>query len=108
VVISTRNIRRIHTGKVLMATREQSAGREKLRAREGAPIRRKNINIDQSKLDRVVEFLGADSESDAIDRMLDETLLRMELLASLDDIPRDAGGLEDVFPGGYAEEILKR
>ena len=91
-----------------MATREQSAGRKKLRAREGTLIRRKNINIDQNKLDRVVEFLGADSETDAIDRMLDETLLRMELLASLDDIPRDAGGLEDVFPGGYAEEILKR
>jgi hypothetical protein len=108
VVISTQNIRRIHTGKVLMATREQSAGRKKLRAREGALMRRKNINIDQNKLDRAVELLGADSEADAIDRMLDETLLRMELLASLDEVPREKGGLEDVFPGGYAEELLNR
>jgi hypothetical protein len=90
-----------------MATREQPAGRKAPRQDEGR-IRRKNLNIDQNKLDRVVEFLGADSETDAIDQMLDETLLRKELLASLDGIPREEGGLEDAFPGGYAEEILKR
>jgi len=90
-----------------MATREKPAVRKAPRKDEGR-IRRKNLNIDQNKLDRVVEFLGADSETDAIDRMLDETLLRKELLASLDAIPRDEGGLEDVFPGGYAEEIVKR
>jgi Arc/MetJ family transcription regulator len=73
-----------------------------------ARIRRKNLNIDQDKLDRVVEITGAASETEAVDQALAMMLFRDELLASLDDIPREEGGLEDVFPGGYADEILKR
>ena len=89
-----------------MASKPQSTRRRKTSG--DARIRRKNINIDQDKLDRVVEMLGAESETDAIDQVLDETIIRFELLASLDNIPREQGGLEDAFPGGYAEEILKR
>ena len=89
-----------------MASKPRSAGRRKTGGE--SRIRRKNLNIDQDKLDRVVEILGADSETDAIDRLLDEALFRQELLASLDNIPRDEGELIDAFPGGYADEILGR
>ncbi len=89
-----------------MASKPRPAGRRKTSGE--ARIRRKNLNIDQDKLDRVVEILGANSETDAIDRLLDEALFRQELLASLDDIPRDQGELVNYFEGGYAEELEKR
>lgn len=59
-------------------------------------IRRKNLNIDQAKLDRVRELLGARSETDAIDQALDLLLYREELLAGVDAIA-GTGGVEDVF-----------
>ena len=89
-----------------MASKQTPASRRKTSGE--SRIRRKNLNIDQDKLDRVVEILGASSETDAIDRLLDEALLRQELLASLDDIPRGEGELVNYFEGGYAEELEKR
>lgn len=88
-----------------MASKPQSTRRRKTSG--NSHIRRKNINIDQAKLDAVVEMLGADSETDAIDQLLDEALLRRDLLASLDNIPRDQGELVNYFPGGYAEELAR-
>ncbi|HEX8362681.1 MAG TPA: hypothetical protein VF613_21345 [Longimicrobium sp.] len=89
-----------------MASKPKAASRRKTSGE--SRIRRKNLNIDQDKLDRVVEMLGAGSETEAIDRLLDEALFRQELLASLDDIPRGEGELVNYFEGGYAEELEKR
>jgi Arc/MetJ family transcription regulator len=72
------------------------------RTRRAAPagprprIRRKNVNVDQDKLDRVVELLGASSETEAIDRALDMLLFREELVAGIDRIA-GTGGVENFF-----------
>ena len=50
--------------------------------RSTATIRRKNLNIDQAKLDRVRELLGADTETEAVDQALSALLLREELNSS--------------------------
>jgi len=53
----------------------RTAKRPKRHGRESW-IRRKNVNIDQSKLDRVKELLDADSETEAIDQALAESTAR--------------------------------
>ena len=63
-------------------------------------IRRKNLNIDQSKLDRVKALLGAESETDAIDQALEILLFREELLEGVARIA-GKGGVEDVFAGDW-------
>lgn len=59
-------------------------------------IRRKNVNIDQVKLDRVRELLDAPSETDAIDQALSLLLLREELI---EGVERIAGtkGIDEAF-----------
>jgi Arc/MetJ family transcription regulator len=89
-----------------MASKPTSASRRKTSGE--SRIRRKNLNIDQDKLDRVVEITGAATETEAVDQALAMMLFREELLASLDNIPRGEGELIDAFPGGYADEILGR
>jgi hypothetical protein len=59
-------------------------------------IRRKNMNIDQEKLDRAVEILGARSETEAIDQALDLLVFREELLSGIDRIAGN-GGIENYF-----------
>lgn len=66
--------------------------------RSKATIRRKNLNIDQAKLDRVRELLGADTETDAVDQALSALLLREELIAGVRGIA-GSGGVENVFDG---------
>lgn len=61
-------------------------------------IRRKNVNIDQAKLDRVRDALGAETETETIDRALDFVLLREELAAGVRAIA-GTGGVEDVYTG---------
>ena len=61
-------------------------------------IRRKNLNIDQTKLDRVVDLLGAQTETEAIDQALELLLLREELLEGIARIA-GTGGVENVFAG---------
>lgn len=46
-------------------------------------IRRKNIRIDQVKLDRVMAILGARSEAEAIDHALDTVLLGHDIAESI-------------------------
>jgi len=65
---------------------------------ERPQIRRKNVNIDQSKLDRAVEILGARTETDAIDQALSLLIFRDELVAGIQRIG-GSGGVEDVFDG---------
>ena len=59
-------------------------------------VRRKNVNIDQSKLDRVREILGADSETEAIDQALSLLLLREELVQGVEKIA-GTGGVTNYF-----------
>jgi hypothetical protein len=69
------------------------------RSRRGSTrpnVRRKNLNIDQSKLDRAVRLLGARSETEAVDQALDLLLLREELISGVREIA-GVGGVENVF-----------
>lgn len=59
-------------------------------------IRRKNLNIDQAKLDRVKDLLGARSETEAVDQALDLLLLREELIAGIRRIA-GTGGVRDIY-----------
>ena len=68
----------------------------KSRSRPAARIRRKNVNIDQAKLDRVKRALDAKSETEALDRALSLVLLREELLEGVRRIA-GSGGVENVF-----------
>jgi len=68
----------------------------KKRPRPGKNIRRKNLNIDQAKLDRVKDLLGARSETEAIDQALDLLLLREELIEGIRRIA-GTGGVRDVY-----------
>lgn len=59
-------------------------------------IRRKNMNIDQTKLDRVRELLGVDTETEAVDQALTALILREELIAGVRRIA-GSGGVENAF-----------
>lgn len=59
-------------------------------------VRRKNLNVDQAKLDRVVQLLGARSETEAVDQALALVLLREELVAGVRRIA-GTGGVINVF-----------
>jgi hypothetical protein len=70
---------------------------KKLRGKKAMSwVRRKNVNIDQSKLDRVREILGADSETEAIDQALSLLLLREELVQGVEKIA-GTGGVTNYF-----------
>ena len=71
----------------------------KVRGRKStANVRRKNLNIDQAKLDRVRELLGAGTETEAVDQALSALLLREELIAGVRRVA-GSGGVENVFEG---------
>lgn len=61
-------------------------------------LRRKNLNIDQKKLDQVRSLLGARTETEAVDQALDVVLLRQELVRGVRRIA-GSGGVENVFDG---------
>jgi len=75
----------------MSATKRRSTGK-----RAKSRVRRKNLNIDQAKLDRVRELLDAASETDAIDQALSMLLLREELIEGIERIA-GTGGVDDVF-----------
>lgn len=75
-----------------MATAKQK-GRN---AASDRSVRRKNLNIDQAKLDRVRELLGAATETEAVDEALSMLLLREELVAGVKSIA-GTGGVENAF-----------
>ncbi len=72
-----------------------STGTSRTRA-VGSNIRRKNLNIDQTKLDRVRDLLGVKTETEAIDQALDVLLLRRELTEGVRKIA-GSGGVENYF-----------
>jgi len=59
-------------------------------------IRRKNLNIDQTKLDRARELLGTDTETETVDQALDMILLREDVLRGIRRIA-GTGGVVNVF-----------
>ena len=63
-------------------------------------IRRKNLNIDQAKLDRARRLLGADTETETVDQALSALLLREELIAGVREVA-GTGGVENVFDGDH-------
>jgi hypothetical protein len=60
-------------------------------------IRRKNLNIDQQKLDRVVALLGASTETEAIDQALELLLVQEEALAGLRLLSGRGYEIENLF-----------
>ncbi len=67
-------------------------------SRPRASIRRKNLNIDQAKLDRARMLLGAATETETVDQALSAVLLREDLIAGVREIA-GTGGVENVFDG---------
>ncbi len=59
---------------------------------------RKNIVMDQRKLDAARRALGVDTETDAVDRALDFVAFREELATGFAAVRR-SGGVDDVVGG---------
>ena len=57
---------------------------------------RKNVVMDQRKLDAARRALGVDTETEAIDRALDFVAFRQELARGMAAVRR-SGGVDDVF-----------
>jgi hypothetical protein len=70
--------------------------RRSRQAKRPPDIRRKNVNVDQTKLDRVRELLGSSTETEAIDQALSMLLFREELVAGIVDIA-GTGGVASAF-----------
>ncbi len=64
-----------------MAARKPPTSAPASRRRTQPEIRRKNLNLDQAKLDRAVELLGARTETDALDQALDLVIFYQEAVA---------------------------
>ena len=64
-----------------MATRKPPPSVPASRRPAQPEIRRKNLNLDQAKLNRAVELLGARTETDALDQALDLVIFHQEAVA---------------------------
>jgi len=62
---------------------------------------RKNVVMDQRKLDAARRVLGVETETEAIDVALDLVAFRRELVRGIASV-RGAGGIEDVFEKRHA------
>jgi hypothetical protein len=60
---------------------------------------RKNVVMDQRKLDAARRALGVDTETEAIDLALDFVVFRREVAEGLAAMRR-AGGIDDLFESG--------
>ena len=81
------------------ARRSGKAGQKRSRGREGWV--RKNVVMDQRKLDAARRVLGVATETEAIDVALDLVAFRRELVRGIAAVRR-AGGIEDVFEKRHA------
>lgn len=76
------------------------AGSHKRRGRPAstrAAMRRKNLNVDQEKLDRLVALLGAGTETDVVDQALDLLLFQEEALAGLRTFSGRGHEIENIY-----------
>lgn len=76
--------------------RQTGAGRASRARAKRAGWVRKNIVMDQRKLDAARRALGVDTETEAIDLALDFVAFRRELVQGIAAMRR-MGGVEDVF-----------
>jgi hypothetical protein len=83
-----------------LARRSGKTGQKRSRGR-GEGWVRKNVVMDQRKLDTARRVLGVDTETEAIDIALDLVAFRRELVRGIAAVRR-AGGIEDVFEKRYA------
>jgi hypothetical protein len=60
-------------------------------------MRRKNVILDQTKLDRARRILKTDSETQTIDEALDGIIFAEEVMAGIRAV-REAGGIEYFEP----------
>lgn len=73
------------------------------RKRRGRPVssrpgmRRKNLNIDQEKLDRLLALLGSGTETEVVDQALDLLLFQEEAMAGLRKLAGRGYEIENLF-----------
>ena len=61
---------------------------------------RKTLNIDAEKLKRAQEYLGLDTETEVIDRLLDDCEFDRELAELNREFARDLAGFRSPFARG--------
>lgn len=83
-----------------LVRRSGKAGQKRSRGR-GEGWVRKNVVMDQRKLDTARRVLGVETETEAIDVALDLVAFRRELVRGIAAVRR-AGGIEDVFEKHHA------
>ena len=83
--------------KAIAAKRSMSAAERRASSRRSGWVR-KNVVMDQRKLDVARKALGVDTETEAIDRALDLVAFREELARGFAAVRR-SGGVDDVFEG---------
>ena len=83
---------------VVRRTKRPAAGAASRVRRRRVGWVRKNVVMDQQKLDAARRALGVQTETEAIDLALDFVAFRKELAQGLAAIRR-SGGVEDVFEG---------
>ena len=66
-------------------------------AKTGRVLKRKNMLMDQRKLDAAKAALGTDTETAAVDAALDLVVFRTEVFQALDQLVA-AGGLAAIEP----------
>jgi hypothetical protein len=81
---------------VVGRTRQTGASRRSRARTNRAGWVRKNVAMDQRKLDAARRALGVDTETEAIDLALDFVAFRRELVQGITAMRR-AGGVEDLF-----------
>lgn len=80
-----------------------TTGSRSSRRRVTPGIRRKNLNIDQAKLDRARELLGTETETETVDRALDLILLREDVIRGIRRIA-GTGGVVNAFEDDVERE----
>lgn len=60
-------------------------------------IRRKNLNVDQDKLSQVVALLGVGTETEEIDRALNQILFQEEAMAGLRKLAGRGHEIDNLF-----------
>lgn len=82
-------------GKTAIAKRAATSTRGRRSSRRTGWVR-KNVVMDQGKLDVARRALGVDTETEAIDQALDFVAFREELASGFAAVRR-SGGVDDVF-----------
>ena len=78
---------------------KRATGSRSRPSRKRAGWLRKNVVVDQRKLDSARRLLGAETETEAIDQALDLVSFRRQLIRGFAAVRR-GGGIEDVLERG--------